>query len=280
MNVTFGVGLGEPEFGVGVNTGRVDVNTGAIVGVLELIAPPSIVAVGVTNSPPGIPLVGGSVIPVGVGVLVKERIVGVSIGVPVGVGVSTPVPIIVGTAVIPGIMGVAVGVAVGVGVSDPNPSIIGVAVCVDVGVGVSNPIAIIIGASGGPPPNGRDNVSESLYESVFVDVTSAVLTFSPSTQPGGNGFGTSTDPNRIAAPPSAISPISPDGLLPQVKQAPRVSEMVTLKAVPGPRLNMVIEKPTESPGRAEPVLKSLEICNTGRVMLIVTVELEPTSEAP
>jgi hypothetical protein len=56
--------------------------------------------------------------------------------------------------------------------------------------------------------------------------------------------------------------------------------MVTLKAVPGPTFTIIIEKPTESPGRADPVLKSLDTCNTGRVMLIVTVELEPASEAP
>ena len=68
MNVTLRVGLGGPEFGVGVNTGNVGVKTGVIVGVLELIAPPSIVAVGVANSPPGIPLVGGSAVTTGVGV--------------------------------------------------------------------------------------------------------------------------------------------------------------------------------------------------------------------
>jgi hypothetical protein len=65
-----------------------------------------------------------------------------------------------------------------------------------------------------------------------------------------------------------------------VKQAPIVSEISTLKAVPGPRLKMVIEKPTVSPGSAEPVLKSLETLSTGRVILIVTVALEPASEAP
>ena len=94
---------------------------------------------------------------------------------------------------------------------------------------------------------------------MFEDDTSALL-FSPSTQPGGSGFGTSTDPNCIAAPPSVIVPLpaGPDGSLPQVKHAPSVSEMLTLKAVPGPRLNMVIEKPTVSPGRAEPVLKSFD----------------------
>ena len=93
---------------------------------------------------------------------------------------------------------------------------------------------------------------------MFEDVTSALLKFSPSTHPGGSGLGTFTLPNSIAAPPSAISPTDPDGLLPQVKQAPSVSEIATLKAVPGPRLNMVIEKPTDSPGRAEPVLKSFD----------------------
>jgi hypothetical protein len=43
-----------------------------------------------------------------------------------------------------------------------------------------------------------------------------------------------------------------------VKQAPSVSAMFTLKAVPGPRLKIVIEKLTFWPGNAEFVLKSLE----------------------
>ena len=88
----------------------------------------------------------------------------------------------------PSVRGAIVGVSVGVGVSkliliiiDPlaMPSIITGGVAVDVGVGVgvggSTLMLIISGAIGGPPPKGRDSVSESLYESVFDDVTSAVL---------------------------------------------------------------------------------------------------------
>ena len=194
----------------------------------------------------------GVIVSVDKGALDRPSIMGAIAGVSVGVGVST-LMLIIDPPAMPSITtgGVAVGVAVGVGVgvSNPIPIIIGaikddnnegsgVSVGVAVGVGVSTLILIIIGASGGPPPNGMETLTESLAEVAFVEDTEAVFVFSPSTHPGGNGFGTFADPRRTTAPPSVILPIEPEGLLPQLKQAPRLSERLTPYAVPGPSFQM------------------------------------------
>ena len=142
---------------------------------------------------------------------------GVSVGVGVGVSVGVGVDVLVGVVVDVGVE-VAVGVWVGVDVS------------VGVGVGVSRAkdiIALPAPPSGGPPPKGIETVTDALAGNAFVEITVTLLSFSPETQLPGKGLRTIAEPRRTTAPPSAIFPIEPEGLLPHRKQAPSVSVSCT-----------------------------------------------------
>jgi len=138
------------------------------------------VAEGVTNPPPGSPLVGGSAAAVGVGV--SCRGIESTLFSPTREGAGGVGVIVIDTGALdkPSVFGSVVGVSVGVGVStlmliiDPPamPSIttggVTVGVAVGVGVGVSNPIPIIIGAI-------KDDNNEGSGVSVGVAVGVGVL---------------------------------------------------------------------------------------------------------
>jgi hypothetical protein len=140
------------------------------------IAGTSDVSVGVGDSRP-IPIIIGADMPITIGIGVS---VGVGVGVLVGIGVGVSLGSGVGVS-----LGFGVGVSVGIGVGVLVNVVVGVCVgvCVGVWVGVGvlvsndaeSSIALAAPPSGGPPPNGRDNVSVELYGSVFDDVISAVL---------------------------------------------------------------------------------------------------------